>query len=61
MHLAYQVTMPASPKFLFLPSVYHGNSLEQKVLTQKLAYFLMGNFWKQVYGFFDRGYSLCVS
>ena len=45
------ITMPASPKFLFLPSVYHGNSSEQKVLIQKLAYFLMGNFWKQVYCF----------
>ena len=55
------ITMPASSKFLFLPSVYHGNSLEQKVLILKLAYFLMENFWKQVYGFFDRGYSLCVS
>ena len=46
------ITMPASPKFLFLPSIYHGNSSEQKVLIQKLAYFLIGNFWKQVYCFF---------
>ena len=38
------ITMPASPKFLFLPSEYHGNSSEQKVLLQKLAYFLMGTF-----------------
>ena len=38
------ITMPASPKFLFLPSVYHGNSSEQKVLIQKLAYFLMETF-----------------
>ena len=38
------ITMPASPKFLFLPSIYHGNSSEQKVLIQKLAYFLMETF-----------------
>ena len=38
------ITMPASPKFPFLPSVYHGNSSEQKVLLQKLAYFLMETF-----------------
>ena len=54
------ITMPASPKFLFLPSVYHGNSSEQKVLLQKLAYFLMGNFWKQVYCFFLIEVTPCV-
>ena len=54
------ITMPASPKFPFLPSVYHGNSSEQKVLLQKLAYFLMGNFWKQVYCFFLIEVTPCV-
>ena len=36
------ITMPASPKFLYLPSVYHGNSSEQKGPYTETSIFFNG-------------------